>query len=133
MEVTTHPRMMHQDVAFTAPTESSLSVSDEEQLILPDEDALDIEEDDLEFADDTRLRYQRLQARGRAAELAFNNRIQREREEAMAARSRAQSRSKSRSRPSTPILGALFKRDNFGIGITRSQSPPMPSTEKEKS
>lgn len=115
----------------------------EDAIDLDDEEEED-DDDDLQLAaDDTRLRYQQLQARGRAAELAFNRRLEREREEAeanaaaaaavVAAKSRAHSRSKSRSRPGTPILGSLFKRDNFTIGITRSQSPPISSVEKEKS
>lgn len=106
-------------------------------------------DDDLEDqADETRLRYARLAARGRAAELAYNLRIERARSgqhqhvvhDAAPSQAhqvnlpahpkrqdRSRSHSKSRSRPATPILGSLFKRDNFVLGITRSQSPPVSS------
>lgn len=148
-----HPRMHPQEFTLLHPESDELAVRvdlDEQMIVTTQlfqpgpsrrasrdqegEDASDIEEEDeeedIELEDDTRLRYQRLQARGRAAELAFNNRLQREKEDAEALRSK--SRSRSRSRPGTPILGALFKRrsDNVVLGITRSQSPPVPSVEK---
>lgn len=112
-----------EDVAFKSDEEEDLDDGDD------DEEDLD------EHAEETRLRYARLQARGRAAELAYNNRIQREAmtpnvpatAPSSSRRDRSRSNSKSRSRPSTPMLGALFKRDNFAMSITRSQSPPVNS------
>ncbi|KAG8835418.1 hypothetical protein FRC18_000552 [Serendipita sp. 400] len=117
----------------------------DEETVLVDSD--DDEEVMYEHADDTRLRYERLQARGRAAELAYNERLRREREDVHRRkttgereRERSRSHSKSRSRPATPLtmqlhgLGALFKKDNFTIGVTRSQSPPVSSvTPSDKS
>ncbi|KAG8830815.1 hypothetical protein FRC17_004182 [Serendipita sp. 399] len=145
-------------------TSSTGSVSDEERLAqreqppqlgidttFEEEDTILVDSDDddeeamYEHADDTRLRYERLQARGRAAELAYNERVKREREDAqlrkaLRERERSRSHSKSRSRPATPLhmqlhgLGALFKKDNFVLGVTRSQSPPATSvTPTEKS
>jgi hypothetical protein len=129
---------------FTLDPESIVSVSDEEQIAsrmdaltitkndvafgsdIDEDEDLDLDVELEERAEETRLRYARLQARGRAAELAYNNRLQREREHTNA-HERSRSHSKSRSRPSTPMLGALFKRDNFGMSITRSQSPPLNS------
>jgi hypothetical protein len=94
--------------------EFTLLHSDEQMIISNQEDPSDVEEDeeeDIDLEDDTRLRYQRLQARGRAAELAFNNRIQREKEDAEVAQAAAAAaaalRNKSRSRQSVTNLFKL--------------------------
>jgi hypothetical protein len=144
-----HQQLDQHEYNFMLDPESTVSVSDEEK-IASRMGALDITKNDVTFgsdndedrdeededldielqerAEETRLRYARLQARGRAAELAYNNRIQREREHTYTdTRERSRSHSKSRSRPSTPMLGALFKRDNFALPITRSRSPPVNS------
>ncbi|CAG7847655.1 SubName: Full=Uncharacterized protein {ECO:0000313/EMBL:CCA72480.1} [Serendipita indica DSM 11827] len=115
------------------PLAADMFKEDEEAIADSEEDIEDDEEEMYEHAEDTRLRYERLQARGRAMELAYQRRLEREREQAHAAaavgandtrRERSRSHSKSRSRPATPIT-ALFKRDAFVLGITRSQSPPV--------
>jgi hypothetical protein len=148
-------RNLHVDDSIL-PTHTQERTEEEDAEVEVDEPAdygEDFDDEQEDQADETRLRYARLAARGRAAELAYNLRLERERERTgqhqhvvhdaasqahqvvnlvnspgrSKRQDRSRSHSKSRSRPATPILGSLFKRDNFVLGITRSQSPPVSS------
>lgn len=157
MEPPLEPQVADQrEYSFNVGSASTISVSDNEQLTTrldalainasgqeePDEDeeedgsiSEEDEEDLEERAEETRLRYERMNTRGRIQEIAYNNQMQRQKElvddaasngySSSNRRDRSRSHSKSRSRPSTPMLGALFKRDNFAMALTTSQSPPV--------
>lgn len=107
MQVTTPLKV---DPSFDATHhDEQIVISNQEDPSDVDEEEEDDDEEEIDLEDDTRLRYQRLQARGRAAELAFNNKIQREKEDAEAALAavRSDSRSKSRSRTG-PLSASVF-------------------------
>ncbi len=110
------------------PLTADIFEEDEEAIADSDYD----EEEMYEHAEDTRLRYERLQARGRVMELAYQRRQEAEAAQNDTRRERSRSHSKSRSRPATPIT-ALFKRDAFVLGVTRSQSPPVNNSGADKS
>lgn len=149
-----HPRSNSRFMLDSPSLDSELTLSDEErpevhssttstQANLVDDRCDEGSGDDYDepsaavYADETRLKYSRLQARGRAAELAYTNKLIREKEleratqrERTTDRERSRSASRSRSRPSTPIFGALFKRSDSLQNEVNSSRPVTPVIDK---